>query len=240
MNGLVETTATEPKPEFWYGMPYGYLPLDLRPTPEAIQETARQITLLAPEHRDRADQVFRLYAAVLTMLRKREVMGCALGMHPDDDGEPTLSVLTVSTVTTSGANPHAVLMQLLGGESTGAGRADGIAPVEIPAGTGYLWETVRRAPSPAAPPEGAETEEETDSREGTVWQGTVAVPRPGAASIVMLQLVTPAVESAQDYRGVLLGVARTLSFTDPTAQPAGNGIPGSPATPDPSERSPFG
>ncbi|TSB26631.1 hypothetical protein [Streptomyces benahoarensis] len=240
MNGLIDTTAAEPKPEFWYGLPYGYLPLDLQPTPEGIQETARQITLLPPEHRDRADQIFRLYASVLTMLRKREVMGCALGMHPDDDGEPTLSVLTVSTVATTGANPNAVLMQLLGGDSTGTSRADGIVPVEIPVGTGYVWETVRRTPSPAAPPEGSEEGTEEESREGTVWQGTVAIPRPGNASIVMLQLVTPAVEWAQDYRGVLLGVARTVSFTDPAEESAANGNSGPSAAPDAAERSPFG
>ncbi|MER7025165.1 MULTISPECIES: hypothetical protein [Streptomyces] len=228
----------EPKPEFWYGLPYGYLSLDLRPTPEGIQETARQITLLPPEHRDRADQAFRLYAAVLTMLRKREVMGCALGMHPDDSGDPTLSVLTISTVSTSGTNPNAVLMQLLGGESTGSGVADGIVPVEIPVGTGYIWETVRRTPSPAAPPEGEEGDEE--SREGTVWQGTVAIPRPGGASIVMLQLVTPAVELSQDYRGVLLGVARTVSFTDPAEEATAHGSSGTSPASDAAERSPFG
>ncbi|MFF9477414.1 hypothetical protein [Streptomyces sp. NPDC014733] len=239
MNGLIDTTTAAPKPEFWYGLPYGYLRLDLDPTPEGIQETARQITLLPPEHRDRADQIFRLYAGVLTMLRKREVMGCALGMHPDDDGEPTLSVLTVSTVATTGMNPHAVLMQLLGGDSTGTTAADGIVPVEIPVGTGYVWETVRRTPSPAAPPEGEEVGEE-ETREGTVWQGTVAIPRPDRASILMLQLVTPAVESAQDYRGVLLGVARTVSFTDPAAEAAANGNSEASAAYDAAERSPFG
>ncbi|MEU3709675.1 hypothetical protein [Streptomyces catenulae] len=238
MNGLIDTVAAQPKPEFWYGLPYGYLPLDLDPTPEGIQETARQITLLPPEERDRADQIFRLYAGVLTMLRKREVMGCALGMHPDEDGEPTLSVLTVSTVATAGAHPDAVLMQLLGGASTGTSAADGIVPVEIPVGTGYVWEMVRRTPSPAAPPEGEEGEEE--SREGTVWQGTVAIPRPGSASIVMLQLVTPAVELARDYRGVLLGVARTVSFTDPAEESAANGNSEASAPSDAAERSPFG
>jgi hypothetical protein len=237
VNGFIDTVATEPKPEFWYGLPHGYLQLDLQPSPEGIQEVARQLSALPEDVRDRADQVFRLYAVVLTMLRSQQVMGCALGMHPDERGEPTLSVLTASTVPTSGAHPEAVLLQMLG--DGGTGPDNGLVPVELPVGTGYLWETERTTVAPTAPPEGQE-----GPAEGTVWQGTVAIPVPRTSSIITVQLVTPAVELAEDYRGVLLGVARTVTLDDPTvpdpaeADNASGPFPGSGSGTD--ERSPFG
>ncbi|WP_405518410.1 hypothetical protein [Streptomyces canus] len=231
MNGFLDTVETEPKPEFWYGLPYGYLQLDLQPTPEGIQEVARQINALPEDVRDRADQVFRLYSVVLTLLRSQAVMGCALGMHPDERGEPTLSVLTVSTVPTSGAHPEAVLLQMLG---DGTGPADGIVPVELPVGTGYVLETERTTLAPTAPPEGQE-----DPAQGTVWLGTVAIPVPRTSSIITVQLVTPAVELADDYRGVLLGVARTVTFDDPAA-PDPAEVPFSDSGSGADERSPFG
>ncbi|MFF1303863.1 hypothetical protein [Streptomyces sp. NPDC058307] len=227
----------ERKPEFWYGLPYGYLQLDLQPSPEGIQEVARQLKALPDDVRDRADQVFRLYAIVLTMLRSQAVMGCALGMHPDDRGGSTLSVLTVSTVPTSGAHPEAVLLQMLG--DSGTGPDNGIVPVELSAGTGYLWETERTTVAPTAPPAGQE-----GPAEGTVWQGTVAIPVPRTSSIITVQLVTASVELADDYRGVLLGVARTVTFEDPAA-PApveADNAPGpfSDSGSGAEERSPFG
>nr|WP_203615052.1 hypothetical protein [Streptomyces sp. SID13726] len=207
-------------------MPYGYLQLDLHPSAEGIQEVARQLSALPDDVRDRADQVFRLYAIVLTMLRSQEVMGCALGMHPDEHGGTSLSVLTVSTVPTSGANPDAVLLQMLG-----TGVDNGIVPVELPVGTGYVLETERTTIAPTAPPEGQD-----DPAQGTVWQGTVAIPVARTASIITVQLVTPAVELADDYRGVLLGVARTVTFDDPAAPD-----PAEPANDSGGdERSPFG
>jgi hypothetical protein len=231
VNGFLDTVEAEPKPEFWYGLPYGYLQLDLRPSPEGIQEVARQIDAFPDDLRDRADQVFRLYAGVLTMLRSQEVMGCALGMHPDEHGGANLSVLTASTVRTSGAHPEAVLLQMLG---DGTGPADGIVPVELPVGTGYVLETERTTPAPTAPPEGQD-----EPAQGTVWQGTVAIPVLRTSSIITVQLVTPAVELADDYRGVLLGVARTVTFDDP-AVPDPAEVPLSDSGSGADGRSPFG
>jgi len=231
VNAFLDTVEAEPKPAFWYGLPYGYLQLDLQPSPQGIQEVARQINAFPEDLRDRADQVFRLYAVVLTMLRSQEVMGCALGMHPDEHGGATLSVLTVSTVPTSGAHPEAVLLQMLG---DGTGPADGIVPVELPVGTGYVLETERTTPAPTAPPEGQD-----GPAQGAVWQGTVAIPVPRTSSIITVQLVTPAVELADDYRGVLLGVARTVTFDDPAA-PERAEVPFSDSGSGADERSPFG
>jgi hypothetical protein len=54
--------------------------------------------------------------------------------------------------------------------------------------------------------------------------------------------VTSSVPLADDYRGVLLGVAHTVTFTDPAASAEGNGGSGPFAAPGsgPEKRSPFG
>jgi hypothetical protein len=116
----------------------------------------------------------------------------------------------------------------------GSGPDNGIVPVELPVGTAYVLETERTTPAPTAPLEGQD-----EPAQGTVWQGTVAIPVLRTSSIITVQLVTPAVELADDYRGVLLGVARTVTFDDPAA-PDPAEVPFSDSGSGADERSPFG
>lgn len=236
MNSPFGFEPPTPRPEFWYVLPYGYLKLDLHPSPEGLSNVARQINELPDAARERAQQVFRLYAVVVSMLQKQQVQGCALGMHSDDNGVPVMSVLTVSTLPTPEGNPKAALTQMLAA-SASTGPDSGIVPVELPVGTGFLLETERRTVSPGAPPEGQE-----EPMEGTVWQGTVAIPNTRSSSVLNLQLVTPSVQLAEEYRGVLLGVARTVTFTDPEVPAESHGGSGPFAAPGAGSegRSPFG
>ncbi|MBT2397846.1 hypothetical protein J7E89_18160 [Streptomyces sp. ISL-100] len=209
MNDLFDIAAVEQKSAFWYGLPLGYRQVDLQPSPAGLAEVARQINDLPSEVRDRADQVFRLYAIVVMMLQKQQVQGCALGMHPDDSGGSALSVLTVFSVPTPGMNPKRVLTKMLAG-GAGSGSGDGMRPVELPIGTGFLSESVQTTVAPGVPPEGQE-----EPRQEEVWQGMVAIPDTRSSSVIAVQMVTASVEFADDYRGVLLGTARTVTFTDP-------------------------
>lgn len=208
----VASTDTGPKPKFWYGLPHGYLELDLNPTEGGVAELARQIAGLPEEARDRADETFRLYAMTVMLMRKQPVAVCALGMHPDGNGAASLSVLTISAFPSGGANPKRVLAGMVGGNA-GGNTNKGMQPIELPVGIGFLTEQVRKTVAPGVPPEGQE-----GPLEGSIWQGTVAVPEPRTSSIIVVQLVTSSVELADDYRSVLLGAARTLSFTDPTTE----------------------
>jgi hypothetical protein len=124
---------------------------------------------------------------------------------------------------------------MLAGAGTGPDK--GIVPVKLPIGTGFLMESERRTVAPSAPPEGQE-----EPSEGTVWQGTVAIPDTRSSSVITVQLVTPSVGLADVYRGVLLGVARTVTFTDPAAPAEANGRSGLFAAPGsgPEDRNPFG
>jgi hypothetical protein len=210
------------QPILWYGLPHGYLQLDLDPPFERVVELIKQVLSLPDELRDRAEHVVRFYTGVVGLLNAQNVLGCAIGLHPDEAQGFTSSVLTVSTFPTSGANAKLVLASM-------AGMADdrpdeGMRPLELPCGTGFLAEKKRRVPAPGVPREGSDA-----FPEGTVWQGTVAVTGPGTRDIVVLQLVTSAVELADSYRDVLLGVAHTLSFTDPSLTNGGGTRPRSDA-----------
>jgi hypothetical protein len=205
--------ASQPKPLLWYGLPHGYLQLDLDPPFERVVELINQVLSLPDDFRDRAERVVRFYAGVVGLLNAQNILGCALGLHPDESGGFASSVLTVSVFPASGVNAKLVLSSMAG---TASDRPDeGMRPLELPCGTGFLAEKKRRTAAPGMPPEGSDM-----SPEGTVWQGTVAVTGAGKSDIVMLQLVTPAVDMADSYRDVLLGVAHTLSFTDPALMAA--------------------
>ncbi|MEU9287099.1 hypothetical protein AB0D57_20885 [Streptomyces sp. NPDC048275] len=83
-------------------------------------------------------------------------------------------------------------------------------PLELPCGLGYLAEEKKRTVAPGRDPDSLE-----GPLRGDVWQSTVAVTGSGTPDIIMVQLVTPALHLADVYRDILLGVARTLTFTDP-------------------------
>ncbi|SCK33022.1 hypothetical protein [Streptomyces sp. WMMB 322] len=209
MSTAQETYEDRPAPAFWYDIPHGYLQLEIRPERERLDEMAREILALPEDVRDRADQVFRLYAIVMWEMQKQRVQGCAIGMHPDDRGSAAVSVLTVSSVEMQGVNPKAVLATLM---TSGAGENSdkGIRPVELPSGPGFLTESVQRSMVPGAAGEGGE-----GPADAPVWRGMVAIPDTRNSAVIAVQLVTPALELADDYRNVLLGVAATVRFTDP-------------------------
>jgi hypothetical protein len=197
------------QPQFWYDLPHGYLQLDIRPSREQLDETARQILALPDDQRERADSVFRLYALVMWEMQQHRVQGCAIGLHPDDEGGTATSVLTVSSVGVEGVNPKAVLARLLA-SGAGGDSGTGVVPVRLPSGPGFMTEAVRRSKVPGGAAQGADGPAEVPC-----WQGLVAIPDMRSSAIVAVQLVTPAVRLADDYRNVLRGVASTVSFTDP-------------------------
>lgn len=211
MNSVQEEAAVKPRPQFWYEIPYGYAQLEVYPSAERMAELAREILALPDDVRERADQMFRLYALVMYEMQRHRVQGCALGLHPDDrEGGAVMSVLTVSSVDSPGVNPKAVLATLL---NSGAGktRENGIVPVELPCGPGFLTQTLER-PAPADP---SAAEAEGGADETPVWRGLLAIPDTRSSAIIALQLVTPAVHLADECRGVLVNIGRTVSFTNP-------------------------
>lgn len=214
MTELHEHT-TAPKPAFWYGIPHGYRSMDLAPSEEHLEELSGLVRSMPEGLRERANQVVRFYAGAVRALNAQQAVACLIGMHPNEEGEPVLSVITVSAVPSTGANPALVVADMAA--SATERPEDGIIPMELPTGIGFLAEQVRRSPAPGRPPEGSD-----EPREGTMWQGTVAVPGPDSDDVIVMQLVTPAIDQREDYRNILTGFAHTLSFTDPHL-PEGSG-----------------
>ncbi|WP_030953871.1 hypothetical protein [Streptomyces sp. NRRL S-481] len=209
MSEFVAETLSEQEPAFWYLIPHGYLQLDLNPPVEQVEALILQLLSLPDEMRDRAEEVLRFYAGVVTSLNANRVQACLVGSHPDDAGGIAFSVLTISTLPTSGANAKLVIASLAG---TAVNNPDeGMRPLELPCGTGFLAEKKLCTTAPGRPPEGSD-----QPPQGLVWQGTVAVTGTGTPDIIMIQLVTASVELADVYRGILLGIAHTVTFTDPS------------------------
>lgn len=209
MNSVQKDSPVKPRPVFWYDLPYGYLQVDVYPGGQRMQELAGEILALPEGLRDRADQVFRMYALMMWELQKHRVVGCALGLHPDGESGASMSVLTVSMVETQGVNPKAALTLLMAsgaGDTTGTG----IVPVELPCGTGFVTGTVEETNVPDLQPAPGEA-----PAKASVWRGMVAIPDTRSSSVTVLQLVTPSLHLADEYRNVLLGVASTVTFTDP-------------------------
>lgn len=208
-------TTTLPKPAFWYGIPHGYLSMDLAPSVENLEGLIDQICALPSELRDDAEQVLRFYASFITSMNKQDVQACLVGMHPDESGGAAMSVLTVSMVSTNGANAELAVADMAGTGATDRPQ-EGIVPLQLPCGLGFLAEKKQRTAAPGQAPEGSD-----ERPKGTVWQGAVAVADADRSSVIMLQLVTPAVDQAEDYRNILIGLAHTVTFTDPYASGTG-------------------
>jgi hypothetical protein len=191
-------------------VPHGYLPIDLDPSTEQVDALFEGVRSLPAELRRSAERMLRFYGGFLWALDAQRAEVCMLGLHPLEDGEPALSVITISTVPTSGSRPELVIANMAGTVSERP--EDGIVPLELPCGTAFFDERTRRTAAPGVPRDGSGT-----PIENIVWQGTVVAPGPDRASVVALQLVTPAVGQSEDYRNILLGVAHTLTYTDPSS-----------------------
>ncbi|MFJ5058946.1 hypothetical protein ACIP96_05945 [Streptomyces nigra] len=202
------TTASEDtrKPSFWYGLPVGYTSLDLQPPAERLVELIKRLRGLPDQEREEADRALRLYASIVSQLNANRVQECALGVHPYDAGGFTTSVFTVSTLPTTGSAKLAVA-GLAG--NVGGGKDDGVRPLELPCGLGLLSEKGVAAPRSSMRPE------LNDTLPTHLWQGVVVVAAPSAPELIVLQMVTPNGDAADDYRNILLGIARTLTFSDP-------------------------
>ncbi|TXS42001.1 hypothetical protein EAO75_34125 [Streptomyces sp. uw30] len=204
-----EPTTASPatrKPSFWYGLPVGYVSLDLNPSAEQLMKVINVLRGLPEQERDEADRALRLYAGIVSQLNANRVQECALGVHPNDAGGFTTSVFTVSTLPTSGS-AKLVVAGLAG--SAADGRDEGMRPLELPCGLGFLSEKRPTAPRSSRRPE------LNDTLPSHIWQGIVAVAAPSTPELIVLQMVTPDLDAADDYRNILLGIARTLTFTDP-------------------------
>jgi hypothetical protein len=204
------------KPAFWYGIPHGYHALNTDPSVAHLEAMLEQVRALPVQLRNDAERVLRFYASFVISLKRQNVHDCLMGMHPDEEGDFPLSVLVVSTTPTGGADAELAVASLAtrGPAEDSPGR---IVPLDLPCGTGFLVEQKVTAVAPGRTPAVSDGPLEAD-----VWRGTVAMAEADRSSVILLQMVTPAVARAADYRDILIGVAHTVTFTDPNAEKLGS------------------
>lgn len=197
------------RPLLWYGLPHGFQNLDLDPSQERLLEVRQELASLSCEKAMHARQVLDFYRGVVELLRRQDVVSSAIGIHPDESGGVALSVFSVSSTALGGLDPKAVLTRMLDSRK-GASAESGVKPLLLPCGLAFFKEDIptRRVPGYGADDSGPQ-------RQGRVWEGTVMVPNTLEASVVTLQLSSAAVNEAQNYRQILIGIAHTLTFTDP-------------------------
>jgi hypothetical protein len=211
---LTTIRTPSPKPAFWYGIPHGYHAVDLTPSVAQLRSLIEQLRELPREARGPAERVLRFYASLASSMTRQHVRACLVGMHPDGNGGCPLSVLTVSTIPSQGTNAEMVVATMAG---IGAVERpeEGIVPLELPCGMGFLAERQLRTTAPGRSAEGG------GLPSGVVWQGTAAVAESDRSSVILIQLVTPAIDQADVYRDILVGVAHTITFSDPHATTLG-------------------
>ncbi|MEU5974552.1 hypothetical protein [Streptomyces sp. NPDC047315] len=159
----------------------------------------------------RAQEVRTLLEAVKDVFR-HGAMYVALGVHAVGDGEFSISWLSLSDVQT-----HAPTGGL-------AAARCALALVETPLGT-VLHRDLPELPCRAPAALVTYRLSNTPGRPGAailtpprdVLQARLAVARPSGSRTVIVDLTTTAMEFSDDYVEILLGVGRTLSFTDPSA-----------------------
>jgi hypothetical protein len=195
--------------DFWYGIPHGYHLVDLQPSEGKLRALVSQLSEVPGELREQADKVLRFYAHFALALLRHHVCACLIGMHPSEKGDPSFSVLTVSSLPVYGVNAELAVARMAGVGSSERS-AEGIVPVRLPCGTGFLAERYARSAAPGR------------SRAGDVYQATVAVAHQDRESVIMLQMITPAVQQAVIYRDIVVGVAHTLTFDDPKTTHGGS------------------
>ncbi|MER5771091.1 hypothetical protein [Streptomyces sp. NPDC001985] len=59
------------------------------------------------------------------------------------------------------------------------------------------------------------------ARSDGVFQARLAVGRPASSRVILVDLTTASTDLSEEYTEIVLGIGRTLRFTDPVARPTG-------------------
>ncbi|MFD9222560.1 hypothetical protein ACFWDI_21665 [Streptomyces sp. NPDC060064] len=214
---MAYAAATEPPANScWFRLPPGFIDLEQDTLDELRQRLSDDLALL---HRDPAVRDHRLHEAqvllgLLSDLYVQATMHLALGLHSDGDQGVSTSVLSLSDVPINAAT------------RTLAAAKCGLQLATSPFGTVLRREIVDLPCSAGAalvtsllPDPSVGGEAGVPSANPGVFQARLSVARPTGARVVLIDLTTTAVGFVDEYTEILLGIGRTVSFTDPNPQP---------------------
>ncbi|MFK4227475.1 hypothetical protein [Streptomyces sp. NPDC019890] len=215
---MAHAPIMEPQSTCWFRLPPGFI--DLEPGAwEALE--ARMSDDLAFLHQDarlrgELSPRARVLLELLADLYDQGMMHLAFGIHTGVGQGVCTSVLSLSDVPTDAAT-HALAaaqcgLQLVAHPFGTVLRRDLVdLPCDMPA-------ALVTCLLPEPPDHVREKSAEIPSSGSCVFQARLGIVRPSGSRIVLIDLTTTEVELADEYTEILLGIGRTISFTDPTPQ----------------------
>jgi hypothetical protein len=192
--------------DFWFMRPPGFIPIDLGMDIHEIDEAYRRVTAGKPPAERLA--FARPLVSMLTILAKlieAKVRYFALGVHPDENGGESIATLGITIHAVDDLNANFALARIA---SLMKSWGKDIETVEIalPGGPGIVASAVSEFTNLDVP----------EAARERIWQTRIMVPFPDGSRILALEITTVFPEQAQNYRDILIGVARTITFEPPT------------------------
>ncbi|MGI5404080.1 hypothetical protein ACQEVG_32430 [Streptomyces sp. CA-135486] len=217
---MAHAPTIEPQSTCWFRLPPGFIDLE----PGAWDELeARMSDGLAFLHQDarlpgeRSPRA-RVFLELLADLYDQGMMHLAFGIHTGGSRGVCTSVFSLSDVPTNAATRVLAAaqcgLQLVAHPFGTVLRRD---LVDLPCGMPAALVTCLL---PEPPDHVREKHAETPSDGSGVFQARLGIARPSGSRVVLIDLTTTEVELADEYTEILLGIGRTVSFTDPTPQSA--------------------
>ncbi|HET6357280.1 hypothetical protein [Streptomyces sp.] len=202
----------------WFRLPPGFIDLDPLELDSLRERVLEDLSALHPEPDIREQQSHEalVLLGLLSDVYGQGTMHMSLGLHGSRDLEPSTSVLSLSDVRTKAATRALAAAQCgLRLATDPFGTVVRREIVDLPCGTpatlvtSFLPELPARLGSDAGIP----------FESSGVFQARLAVARPTGPRVVLINLTTTTIDLSDEYTEILLGVGRTLAFTDPAPPP---------------------
>lgn len=202
--------ARPSRPPIWFQVPPGYFPADLGITRDIADRVTDQLADGLSEHdRSVIANSMAMHLALVEQLNDVGTTYFANGFHPEPDGRPALSTLSLTVQPVQVTNPR-MLGALLAQASAAQEGLVSVTTRDFPAGSAVVADHERRMPVPGSSDESV-----------TIRQLRVAFVYPDGGHVAIFELSTKELDHWDDYRAIMLNlIAPTVTFTRPEGVPA--------------------
>jgi hypothetical protein len=200
-------------PLIHFARPPGFIPVEMDPDYPRMREMfAAGSAHLSQAEIDQWSDGLAAMAVVLAELRASNTVYYAVGAHPDGRGGVTTATMAITVVASPLPVPDrdviaTTALQLLQvGSTTGEVRTERL---DLGCGPGVAIEDVVRFPAISG------TGDTGAAASVAVARTRIAVPLPDGEALAVLDMATPFLDEAENYRDILYGVAHTIAFDTP-------------------------
>ncbi|WP_405889621.1 hypothetical protein OG427_04585 [Streptomyces sp. NBC_00133] len=217
---MAHVPTMAPRSTCWFRLPPGFIDLEPGAWDELEARMSDDLAFLhqdAPLPEERSPRA-RVLLELLADLYDQGMMHLAFGIHTDAGQGVCTSVLSLSDVPIDAATRALAAAQC------------GLQLVAHPFGTVLRRDLVDlpcRMPAalvtcllPEPPDHVRGNSVEIPSAGSSVFQARLGIARPSGSRVLLIDLTTTEVELADEYTEILLGIGRTVSFTDPASRPS--------------------